>query len=48
MTIYIATWLLEKSQGQALTKVGKDDRLVSFYHTKEKADELERYIETGK
>ncbi len=48
MKIYLATWLLEKSQGISLTKVGAFTRLISYYHTKEKEKELHQYIKTGK
>ena len=47
MRIYLATWLLEKSQGDTLTKVNKRERLVSYYHTVERAHEFEQYIRTG-
>jgi len=48
MRIYLATWLLEKSQGQALTRAGAKNRLISYFHTKDKSDEeVEQYIEKG-
>lgn len=48
MKIYLATWLLEESQGKTLTKIGKNNRLISYYHTKEKEEYLINYIKTGK
>ena len=46
--IFLATWLCEKSQGEALTKVEHDYRLISFYHTREFTDEtLREYLEKG-
>lgn len=47
MKIYLATWLLEPWQGEALTKSGNINRLVSYYHTKEKTEQFEQYCETG-
>lgn len=32
MRIYLATWLFEKSQENALNKIRKKERLLSFYH----------------
>ena len=32
MKIYIATWLAEISQKESLDKVGKAERLLSYYH----------------
>jgi len=49
MKIYLATWLLEKSQGESLTKVNALIRLISYFHTKEKTnEEVHFYIKTGK
>jgi hypothetical protein len=48
MKIYLATWLLEPAQGRALTQVKGWHRLLSFYHTKEKTNELPCYCKTGK
>ena len=47
MKIYLATWLLEASQGNSLTKQGQKKRLLSFYHTVEKKKDFRRYIRTG-
>jgi steroid 5-alpha reductase family enzyme len=47
MKIYLATWLLEKSQGQTLTKISKKDRLLSFFHIKQKIKEFVPYVNTG-
>lgn len=48
MKIYLATWLLEVAQGVALTKCFAKNRLISYWHTKEKQKELPRYIKTGR
>ncbi len=48
MKIYLATWLLEKSQGDTLTKIKKNERLLSYYHTKEKESEFADYCKTGR
>ena len=48
MKIFLATWLLERSQGITLTKLKARKRLISYYHTLEKKKELPKYIRTGK
>jgi hypothetical protein len=48
MRIYLATWLFEPSQGKALSKARKRERLVSYYHTAEKKEQFARYVETGR
>jgi len=49
MKIYLATWLLEKSQGESLTKKGSKNRLMSYFHTKDKPiTEFVTYIKTGR
>jgi hypothetical protein len=48
MKIYFATWLLERAQGDALTKVGANSRLMSYYHTRDKKHLLKGYTKTGK
>lgn len=49
MKIYLATWLLEKSQGVSLTRKRARTRLMSYFHTKEKSsEEVVKYIKTGK
>ena len=49
MKIYLATWLLEDSQGESLSKVPAFSRLISYYHTKDKPkEEVLKYIKTGK
>ena len=48
MKIYLATWLLEVSQGKSLTKVGCKKRLMSYFHTKDKEKLFIPYIEKGK
>jgi hypothetical protein len=47
MKIYLATWLLEVSQGEALTKIKANRRLLSYFHTKEKEDQFSTYCRTG-
>lgn len=47
MKIYLATWVLEESQGVTLTKQNKRERLLSFYHTKQKIKKFITYIKTG-
>jgi len=47
MKIYLATWLLEPAQGEALFKKGSKNRLISYFHTKEKEKELKGYILKG-
>ena len=47
MRIYLATWLLEVSQGEVLTKVGGNRRLLSYHLNKEKTNELPHYFHTG-
>lgn len=49
MKIYLATWLLEKEQGKALTKKKVTSRLLSYYHTQQKSEqEFVRYIKHGR
>ncbi len=48
MKIYLATWLLEKSQGRTLTKKKANTRLISYFHTREKEAEFPKYIKTGR
>jgi len=47
MRIYLATWLLEESQGVSLTRKRYKQRLLSFFHTREKKDKFKPYIKTG-
>ena len=47
MKIYLATWLLEKEQGNVLTRKDKRERLLSYFHLLEKEFELKDYIKTG-
>ncbi len=47
MKIYLATWILEASQGISLTKKGVKKRLMSYYHSKDKPDEFSHYTKTG-
>lgn len=48
MKVYMATWLLERRQGDALTAAGNDRRLLSYYYLKDMEDELPRYVRTGR
>lgn len=48
MRIYLATWLFEPAQGKSMTKAKNKRRLLSFFHTKEKEDQLDDYIKTGR
>lgn len=48
MKIYLATWLLEPSHGQALTKMNKKERLLSYFHVLQKKDDFVRYVKTGR
>lgn len=48
MRICLASWLLEVSQGESLTKVNANNRLLSYFHTIEKADQLPKYVITGR
>lgn len=47
MRIFLATWLLEPQQGKVLTKKKYRDRLVSYFHTKEKEDQFKKYVKKG-
>lgn len=48
MKIYLATWILEESQGITLSKKNKKERLLSFFHTIQKIQIFRKYIKTGK
>lgn len=48
MKIFLATWLFEPEQGKALTKVGSLRRLLSYFHTREKAGQFLIYSQTGR
>ena len=54
MKIYLATWLRDYNNGPCLTRVGNQNKLVSYYLYKEEAedsdypkDALKIYIRTG-
>lgn len=47
MIIKFATWMLEPAQGRALTKQKAKNRLLSYFHTTEKADQFKKYIRKG-
>ena len=44
MRIYLATWLEEISQKNALDKTGKRERLLSYYHTLRRLREFIAYF----
>jgi len=48
MKIYLVTWLFEPHQGEVLTKLKKRERLLNYYHTKEKEKRFEKYISSGR
>ena len=48
MKIYLATWLFESSHGEALTKMNKKERLLSYFHVLQKKDDFVRYVKTGR
>lgn len=45
MKIYLATWMLEVSQGKSLTKIGKKNRLLSYFYLKK--NQFKNYVKTG-
>lgn len=50
MRIYFATWLAEKSQGEALTKVNAPRRLLSYFFIREQKVSqtgMKKYSRTG-
>jgi hypothetical protein len=47
MKIYLATWMFEESQGKSLSKTNKWNRLLSYFHTREKVNYFETYIIKG-
>ena len=47
MVICFASWMLEPAQGRALTKRKAKNRLLSYFHTKQKADQLPKYVKKG-
>jgi len=51
MKIYLATWILETSQGVALTKKHARSRLMSYHFLNEQgitSSQLNEYYSTGK
>ena len=48
MKIYLATWLLEPAQADHLTNAKNKNRLVSYYHTKDKQSQISTYVRTGR
>ena len=47
MKLFLATWLLEPQQGRSLTKKKAKNRLISYWHTLAKADQLKKYVIKG-
>ena len=47
MKIFLATWILEPSQGQTLTNIGGGRRLLSYFHTKQKVEVFSNYCRKG-
>ena len=47
MKVYLATWLYEPAQGAALTICGNKNRLVSYFHTQDREEQLNQYVRTG-
>ena len=47
MKIYLATWLLEPAQGLSLSNKDGNQRLISYYHTRNKIKEFPHYVRTG-
>lgn len=48
MKVYLATWLFEKTQGEALTNKKNKNRLLSYFHTKQKKEHFKKYVKTGR
>ena len=51
MEIHFATWLFDRHLGNALTKVGADNRLLSYFFLNQggvSQKQLKVYIKTGK
>jgi len=51
MKIYMATWLMEKSQGIALTKKNSSKRLLSYHFLVEQGistEQINQYCRTGR
>ncbi len=49
MKIYLATQIIiNDGQDRALSAMNKRERLLSYYHSKEKECDLERYVKTGR
>jgi len=47
MKVFLATWVLEPSQGQTLTKMEAGNRLLSYFHTKQKEEVFSVYCRRG-
>lgn len=51
MEIHFATWLFDRTLGNALTKKGGKNRLLSYYFLKEANTtnaQLKEYVKTGR
>ena len=48
MKIYLATWSLEKAQGESLNKINKKERLLSYFYLNKNVKSFFKYIKTGK
>lgn len=51
MKIYLATWLAEKEQGRALTKIRNSRRLLSYHFLHEQKvnfEQLQQYVRIGR
>jgi hypothetical protein len=47
LVIYLATWLQEDSQGEALNNTKKKERLLSYYLIKESGKNIRDYVLGG-
>ena len=47
MKVYLVTHLIDKSQGESLTRKRAQKRLISFWYIRDKKEELRNYIATG-
>ena len=47
MRIFFATWLFESNQGKSLNSKDVKNRLLSYYHTKEKKKQFISYVKKG-
>ena len=47
MKIFLATWLFESNQGVSLNRKNVKNRLLSYFHTKEKKRQFISYVKKG-